>query len=37
MPIANGKLMLGTWQQIFHLENDVRERERTVMVTVVGD
>jgi len=36
-PIAGGKLMLGTWQQIFHLECDVRGRQRTVVVTVVGE
>lgn len=37
MPIAAGKPILGTWQQIFHLECDVRGRQRTVVVTVVGD
>ena len=37
VPIADGKLVLGTWQQIFHLECDVRGRKRTVLVTVVGD
>ena len=37
VPIENGKLVLGTWQQIFHLECDVRPRRRTVVVTVVGD
>jgi secondary thiamine-phosphate synthase enzyme len=37
VPIAEGKLLLGTWQQIFHLECDVRGRERTVVVTVTGD
>ena len=37
VPIAEGKLMLGTWQQIFHLECDVRGRQRTIVVTVVGD
>ncbi len=37
VPIADGKLVLGTWQQIFHLECDVRGRQRTVPVTVVGD
>ena len=36
-PITGGKLILGTWQQIFHLECDVRGRQRTVVVTVVGD
>jgi len=37
VPIADGKLVLGTWQQIFHLECDVRGRRRTMVVTVVGD
>jgi len=37
VPIADGELVLGTWQQIFHLECDVRGRQRTVLVTVVGD
>ncbi len=37
VPIANGKLRVGTWQQIFHLENDVRARQRTIVVTVLGD
>ncbi|HEX7423151.1 MAG TPA: secondary thiamine-phosphate synthase enzyme YjbQ [Terriglobales bacterium] len=37
VPIAAGKPVLGTWQQIFHLECDVRGRERAVVVTVVGD
>ncbi|MGO8786609.1 MAG: secondary thiamine-phosphate synthase enzyme YjbQ [Terriglobia bacterium] len=37
VPIAGGQPLLGTWQQIFHLECDVRPRERTVVVTVIGD
>jgi len=37
VPIAKGKLVLGTWQQIFHVECDVRGRERTLIVTVIGD
>jgi len=37
VPVAGGQLMLGTWQQIFHLECDVRGRQRTVVVTVIGD
>jgi secondary thiamine-phosphate synthase enzyme len=37
LPIADGRLVLGTWQQIFHLECDVRGRQRTIIVTVVGD
>ncbi len=37
VPIAAGKLVLGTWQQIFHLECDIRPRQRTIMITVIGD
>ena len=37
VPIADGKLVLGTWQQVFHLECDVRPRQRTVIVTVIGE
>jgi len=37
VPITDGKLMLGTWQQIFHLECDLRGRQRTVVVTVLGE
>jgi secondary thiamine-phosphate synthase enzyme len=36
VPIADGRMALGTWQQIFHLECDVRGRQRTVVVTVIG-
>jgi secondary thiamine-phosphate synthase enzyme len=37
VPIANGALVLGTWQQIFHLECDIKPRRRTIVVTVVGE
>jgi secondary thiamine-phosphate synthase enzyme len=37
VPVVKGKLALGTWQQIFHLECDVRARQRTVIVTVLGE
>jgi secondary thiamine-phosphate synthase enzyme len=36
-PVADGKPVLGTWQQIIHLECDVRPRRRTVVVTVMGE
>jgi secondary thiamine-phosphate synthase enzyme len=36
-PVTNGKPVLGTWQQIFLLECDARSRQRTVVVTVMGD
>ena len=37
VPIANGRLVLGTWQQIFHLECDNKPREQTIVVTVMGE
>jgi len=37
VPICDGRLVLGTWQQIFHLECDIRPRDRTVIVTVMGE
>jgi secondary thiamine-phosphate synthase enzyme len=37
VPVAEGKLVLGTWQQVFHLECDTRGRQRTVVVTVMGE
>jgi secondary thiamine-phosphate synthase enzyme len=37
VPISGGRVLLGTWQQIFHLECDIRPRERTLIVTVLGE
>jgi len=37
VPITRGKPVLGTWQQVFHLECDVRARQRTVVATVMGE
>ncbi len=37
VPVTDGKLVLGTWQQIFHLECDVKPRQRTIVVTVMGE
>jgi secondary thiamine-phosphate synthase enzyme len=37
VPVAGGELLLGTWQQLVLLECDVRGRQRTVVVTVVGE
>jgi len=37
IPIAEGRLVLGTWQQIFHLECDVKPRRREIVVTILGD
>ncbi|MCG8450049.1 MAG: secondary thiamine-phosphate synthase enzyme YjbQ [Pirellulales bacterium] len=37
VPISAGSLVLGTWQQIFHLECDVKPRRRRIVVTVLGE
>ena len=37
VPVAGGRLVLGTWQQIIHLECDIRARTRRIVVTVLGD
>ncbi|QIZ72362.1 secondary thiamine-phosphate synthase enzyme YjbQ [Oxynema aestuarii] len=37
VPVRNGKLELGTWQQIFHLECDIKPRRRTILVTIYGE
>ena len=36
VPVADGAPVLGTWQQIFHLECDVKPRRREIVVTVIG-
>jgi len=36
VPIVNGRLALGTWQQLVLLDFDDRSRERTVVVQVVS-
>ena len=37
VPFKGKKLLLGTWQQIVFVELDVRPRERTVVVQLIGD
>ncbi|MEQ9622292.1 secondary thiamine-phosphate synthase enzyme YjbQ [Coleofasciculus chthonoplastes] len=37
VPLKNGRLELGTWQQIFHLECDVKPRRRQIIVTIYGE
>lgn len=36
VPIDGARPVLGTWQQIFHLECDIKPRRREVVVTVMG-
>ncbi len=37
LPVSDGKLVNGTWQQIVLVELDVRPRTREIVVTVNGD
>ena len=37
VPVANGKPVLGTWQQVFHIECDIKPHRRRVVVTVNGE
>ena len=37
VPVRGGELVLGTWEQVFHLDCDNKARRRRVMVTVMGE
>ena len=37
VPVAAGRPVLGTWQQIICLECDIHPRDRQLIVTVVGE
>jgi secondary thiamine-phosphate synthase enzyme len=37
VPFADGKLLVGTWQQIMLLECDTRPRKREVVIQIVGE
>ncbi len=37
VPIQDGRLTLGTWQQILFADFDVRARSRRLMVQIVGE
>jgi secondary thiamine-phosphate synthase enzyme len=37
IPFSNKTLMLGTWQQLVFIELDVRPRNRTIVVQLMGD
>ena len=36
-PVSAGRPVLGTWQQIFHVECDIKPRQREIVVTVMGE
>jgi len=37
VPFANGRLTLGTWQQIVFMELDVRSRVRNLILQIMGE
>jgi secondary thiamine-phosphate synthase enzyme len=37
LPVEEGLLLTGTWQQVFHYEADIKPRSRQVAVTVIGE
>jgi secondary thiamine-phosphate synthase enzyme len=37
VPFVDGRLTLGTWQQIVFIECDTRDRNRKLVVQVIGD
>ncbi|OYT55003.1 MAG: secondary thiamine-phosphate synthase enzyme [Candidatus Altiarchaeales archaeon ex4484_2] len=37
VPFVDGKLMLGTWQQITAVNFDTREREREIILQIMGE
>jgi secondary thiamine-phosphate synthase enzyme len=36
LPVRNGTLRLGTWQQVVAVNHDNRPRKRTIEVTIIG-
>lgn len=37
VPVVDGRMALGTWQQVVFLELDNKPRQREVLIQVVGD
>ncbi len=37
VPFSNGKMLLGTWQQIVFLELDTRARTRNLVLQIIGE
>jgi len=37
VPFVNGRLTLGTWQQIIFMELDVRKRNRNLILQIIGE
>jgi secondary thiamine-phosphate synthase enzyme len=37
IPFKDGRLLLGTWQQIVLVEMDIRQREREIVLQIMGE
>jgi len=37
VPFTNGRLTLGTWQQLVFMELDVRRRKRSLILQIIGE
>lgn len=37
LPVVDGRIPLGTWQQVVLIDHDTRPRQRSIVVTVIGD
>lgn len=37
VPVTDGQLQIGTWQQIVFVECDVKSRQRSLLVQIIGD
>lgn len=37
IPFTDGRLTLGTWQQIIFMELDVRQRNRSLILQIIGE
>ena len=37
IPVKNGSLSLGTWQQVVIINHDVRPRNRKIQITIIGE
>ena len=37
IPFMEGELTLGTWQQVVHIDFDVRPRQRELILQMIGE
>jgi secondary thiamine-phosphate synthase enzyme len=37
VPFVNGKLQLGTWQQLIYVDFDIRSRSRRIVLQIMGE